>query len=66
MQDFKRVANLPFCSPSLANICKNCGNLNIRSATTLEVLPLLLLTYTDDSNLDEFLSIAESVKIDDR
>lgn len=47
-------------------MCKHCGNLNIRSATTLEILPLMLITYTDDSNLDEFLSIAESVKIDDR
>lgn len=54
------------CSPTLANVCKYCGNVNIRSATTLEVLPLLLITYTDDSNIDEFLSIAESVKIDNK
>lgn len=60
----KQLQNLPFAAPSLANICKHCGCVNIRSGTTLEVLPLMLITYTDDSNIDEFLSITESVKMD--
>ncbi|CAL5998627.1 Intraflagellar_transport protein 122 [Hexamita inflata] len=64
-RDMDILLSLPMCSPSLSDICKKCGTPIVRSAISLQILPLIPIEPSEDSSIMELIEKVSSVRIAD-
>ncbi|TNJ26630.1 Intraflagellar transport protein IFT122 [Giardia muris] len=58
------LAGLPHCCPVYSDICRTCGLPAVRSALSLEILPLISVEPDDETTMTEALERASAVQID--